>query len=113
MGAMNLFHPTSYWSTDELEKMETDDERANAEFQAMEFGICPDVLFCTAHPQKLFEGEAREDSRLKDDALEAEVLLRDCLVAPSVAHTRLMEDSDDDEKQQPKHNGNRGAWEML
>eukprot|EP01083_Nonionella_stella_P063309 164507_1 len=32
--------------------MKTYEERMQAEFQAVEFGICPDVLFSAAHPKK-------------------------------------------------------------
>lgn len=116
--AMNLFHPTSYLSNEDLEKMETDDERANAEFQAMEFGICPDMLFCAGHPQRLFAVETGSDASGQQGVAEADTLLKDCLVAPNVARTRFIEDSDDDEQKrqqhkQPKDSGNRGPWEML
>jgi len=113
--AMNLFHPFSYLSSEDLEKMDTDDERANAEFQATEFGICPDMLFRIGHPQRMFEGEVGDGSRGQHDAVQTELLLRDCLVVPTIARTRFMEDSDDDEQQQqqPKDSGNRGTWEML
>lgn len=49
---MNIFHPTSYLSPKDLEEMESDEQRKQAELQATEFGICPDQLFCAPHPQK-------------------------------------------------------------
>ena len=51
--AMNLFHPTSYLGPKDIEKMATGEEQAQAELQATEFGICPDMLFCEAHPQQV------------------------------------------------------------
>uniref|UniRef100_A0A7S3V655 BEACH domain-containing protein n=1 Tax=Chaetoceros debilis TaxID=122233 RepID=A0A7S3V655_9STRA len=50
--AHNVFHPTSYLSPKDVNKMKTYEERMQAEFQAVEFGICPDVLFSAAHPKK-------------------------------------------------------------
>lgn len=50
--AHNVFHPTSYLSPKDLNEMKTYEERMQAELQAVEFGICPDVLFSAAHPQK-------------------------------------------------------------
>jgi factor associated with neutral sphingomyelinase activation len=50
--AKNLFHPTSYLTPKDLEKMETEEEKMQAELQAIEFGICPDVLFTRQHPMK-------------------------------------------------------------
>lgn len=50
--AMNLFHPTSYLGPKDVENLATVEEQAQAELQATEFGICPDMLFCEAHPQR-------------------------------------------------------------
>jgi len=118
--AMNLFHPTSYLSSEDLEKMETDDERTNAEFQAMEFGICPDMLFCAGHPQRLFKVDVGGNASGQQSVTDLDTLLTDCLVVPNVARTQLLEDSDDDEQQrqrqqhkQDKDSGNSGPWEML
>lgn len=48
----NLFHPTAYLSPKDLDEMETESEKMQAELQATEFGICPDVLFSGQHPTK-------------------------------------------------------------
>jgi factor associated with neutral sphingomyelinase activation len=50
--AMNLFHPTSYLTPKDLEKMDTEEEKLQAELQATEFGVCPDTLFIGQHPAK-------------------------------------------------------------
>lgn len=50
--ADNLFHPTAYLSPSDYDEMKTDGEKFQAELQATEFGICPDVLFSAPHPQK-------------------------------------------------------------
>ena len=50
--AMNIFHPTSYLSPQDVEVMDSEEEKITAELQATEFGICPDMLFCAAHPRK-------------------------------------------------------------
>lgn len=50
--ADNLFHPTAYLSPKDYDEMKTDAERFQAELQATEFGICPDVLFSAPHPPK-------------------------------------------------------------
>ena len=50
--ADNLFHPTAYLSPSDYEELKSDTEKLQAELQATEFGICPDVLFSAPHPQK-------------------------------------------------------------
>ena len=50
--ALNLFHPTSYVQSTDFEAMKTDEEKMQAELQATEFGICPDLLFIRTHPLK-------------------------------------------------------------
>jgi len=50
--ADNLFHPTAYLSPQDLEEMDSEAEKMQAELQATEFGICPDVLFSSLHPRK-------------------------------------------------------------
>eukprot|EP00814_Leptocylindrus_danicus_P022848 CAMPEP_0116003358 /NCGR_PEP_ID=MMETSP0321-20121206/10_1 /TAXON_ID=163516 /ORGANISM="Leptocylindrus danicus var. danicus, Strain B650" /LENGTH=410 /DNA_ID=CAMNT_0003471555 /DNA_START=734 /DNA_END=1962 /DNA_ORIENTATION=- len=53
----NLFHKAAYLRPEDLQMMESDDERAHAELHAMEFGIVPDLLFTANHPLK---GEGAE-----------------------------------------------------
>ena len=48
--ARNLFHPISYIGPENFEAIHSPDEKARAELQASEFGICPDQLFCRKHP---------------------------------------------------------------
>ena len=50
--ADNLFHPTAYLTSQDLEEMDSEAEKIQAELQATEFGICPDVLFSSLHPRK-------------------------------------------------------------
>ena len=50
MEASNLFHPMAYLGPKDLDKMKTEEERFQAELQAVEFGIVPDILFGQAHP---------------------------------------------------------------
>ena len=50
--ALNLFHPTAYTSSADFDALKTEEERTQAELQATEFGICPDVLFSKPHPLK-------------------------------------------------------------
>lgn len=50
LSAMNLFHPTAYLTPEDLDKMETGEKKMQAELQATEFGICPDMLFNDVHP---------------------------------------------------------------
>lgn len=50
--AMNVFHPTSYLSPKDVDAMESEEQKSTAELQATEFGICPDMLFCSPHPNK-------------------------------------------------------------
>ena len=50
--AMNVFHPTSYLGPKDIEALDTEEKKAQAELQATEFGICPDMLFCEPHPSK-------------------------------------------------------------
>jgi hypothetical protein len=50
--ALNLFHPTSYIQSSDFEAMKTEEEKMQAELQATEFGICPDLLFVRTHPLK-------------------------------------------------------------
>ena len=50
--ALNLFHPTSYIQPSDFDAMKTEEEKMQAELQATEFGICPDLLFVRTHPLK-------------------------------------------------------------
>lgn len=52
MEANNLFHNMSYLGPTELAGMQTEEERFQAELQATEFGIVPDLLFRGPHPLK-------------------------------------------------------------
>jgi hypothetical protein len=52
MEACNLFHPCAYLGPADLGAMESKDERFQAELQATEFGIVPDMLFTGPHPDK-------------------------------------------------------------
>lgn len=47
--ASNLFHPSAYLGPADLSAM-SDGERFQAELQAVEFGIVPDMLFAASHP---------------------------------------------------------------
>lgn len=50
--AQNLFHPTAYLGPADLENLQSEEERFQAELQAAEFGTVPDQLFENAHPIK-------------------------------------------------------------
>lgn len=50
MEASNLFHPMAYLGPKDLKEMDSDEERFQAELQAVEFGIVPDLLFGQPHP---------------------------------------------------------------
>ena len=50
--ASNLFHRTAYLGPTDLASMKSEDERFQAELQATEFGIVPDMLFVGQHPGK-------------------------------------------------------------
>ncbi len=50
--AMNVFHPTSYYTPQDVERMNSEEKKTQAELQATEFGICCDMLFCAPHPSK-------------------------------------------------------------
>ena len=50
--ARNLFHPLSYLGPSDLDAIQSEEERKRVEFQANEFGIVPDQLFCKEHPLK-------------------------------------------------------------
>jgi WD40 repeat protein len=50
--ANNLFHKMAYLGPTDLSRMATEEERAQAELQATEFGIVPDQLFTSEHPMK-------------------------------------------------------------
>mmetsp|Transcript_30647 Transcript_30647/g.63966 ORF Transcript_30647/g.63966 Transcript_30647/m.63966 type:complete len:948 (+) Transcript_30647:63-2906(+) len=50
--ARNLFHPTSYLGPADMDGMQSEEQRNQAELQATEFGIIPDQLFCKEHPGK-------------------------------------------------------------
>lgn len=50
--ASNLFHRMAYMGPNDLKQMKTDEERSQAELQATEFGIVPDLLFTKMHPSK-------------------------------------------------------------
>jgi factor associated with neutral sphingomyelinase activation len=50
--ANNIFHHNAYLGPTDLAGMQTEEERFQAELQATEFGIVPDMIFQKAHPQK-------------------------------------------------------------
>lgn len=50
--ALNVFHPTSYLGPEDIDQMDTEEQKIQAELQATEFGICPDMLFSAPHPKK-------------------------------------------------------------
>lgn len=50
--AQNLFHPSAYLGPADLETLQSEEERFQAELQAAEFGTVPDQLFENAHPMK-------------------------------------------------------------
>lgn len=52
MEANNVFHPNAYLGPTDIAGMQTEEERFTAELQATEFGIVPDKLFLSDHPQK-------------------------------------------------------------
>ena len=50
--ANNIFHHNAYLGPTDLAGMQTEEERFQAELQATEFGIVPDMIFQKAHPLK-------------------------------------------------------------
>jgi factor associated with neutral sphingomyelinase activation len=64
MEADNVFHHNAYLGPSDLSGMQTEGERFQAELQATEFGIVPDMLFRFEHPQK-------------SDAFKADFILAD------------------------------------
>eukprot|EP00560_Eucampia_antarctica_P002686 CAMPEP_0197831006 /NCGR_PEP_ID=MMETSP1437-20131217/7608_1 /TAXON_ID=49252 ORGANISM="Eucampia antarctica, Strain CCMP1452" /NCGR_SAMPLE_ID=MMETSP1437 /ASSEMBLY_ACC=CAM_ASM_001096 /LENGTH=236 /DNA_ID=CAMNT_0043433731 /DNA_START=319 /DNA_END=1026 /DNA_ORIENTATION=- len=64
--SMNLFHSSAYLCPTDLESLPTSQERIQAELQATEFGIVPDLLFCEEHPSK-------NDLELLDSFVEASI----------------------------------------
>lgn len=50
--ASNLFHRMAYMGPSDLKDMKTEEEKIQAELQATEFGIVPDILFRDPHPPK-------------------------------------------------------------
>lgn len=59
MSSNNLFHRMAYLGPTDLAGMQTEEERYQAELQATEFGIVPDLLFDGPHPsrfKKMSEG---------------------------------------------------------
>lgn len=50
--ANNIFHHNAYLGPTDIAGMQTEEERFQAELQATEFGIVPDMIFQKAHPQK-------------------------------------------------------------
>jgi len=96
MEASNLFHRMAYLGPDDLDEMGSDEERFQAELQATEFGIVPDMLFCGPHP-------LREDPVGSDD-----------FVAPDTGRASVDADNDgglDIETDLPQ--GDQHAWEIL
>jgi len=75
--AMNIFHPTSYYTPKDVERMESEEKKAQAELQATEFGICCDMLFCAPHPHKNDNPKVIDAARLfnlnNDRALDPDV----------------------------------------
>jgi WD40 repeat protein len=63
--ASNLFHPMAYLGPKDLQKMDSDEDRFQAELQAVEFGIVPDSLFGQPHP--LREDPAHPDECVLSD----------------------------------------------
>jgi len=64
MEANNVFHHNAYLGPTDLAGMQTEEERFQAELQATEFGIVPDMLFCSEHPLK---GDAVNDDFISSD----------------------------------------------
>jgi len=58
MEADNLFHQMAYLGPTELAGMQTEEERFQAELQATEFGIVPDLLFVGPHPLRHEKAES-------------------------------------------------------
>jgi factor associated with neutral sphingomyelinase activation len=79
--ACNLFHRCTYMGPSDLASMQAAGDRIQAEFQATEFGIVPDMLFVGPHPLK--EDPLQEDfvsleigrASSKEDSREAWELL--------------------------------------
>jgi len=64
MAADNVFHHNAYLGPTDLAGMQTEEERFQAELQATEFGIVPDLLFSGEHPLK---NDAIDDSFISPD----------------------------------------------
>jgi len=92
--AMNLFHPTSYLGPKDIDRMELEEEKMQAELQATEFGICPDVLFCSPHPLKSKNLDVIQDGLFVTD------------------NGRMM-DVNDDGVTDTFERRDRGSWEIL
>lgn len=65
MEASNLFHRMAYLGPKDLKEMDSDEERFQAELQAVEFGIVPDLLF--GQPHVLREDPADPDECVLSD----------------------------------------------
>jgi len=74
--ALNLFHPASYVKSSTFDAMATEEERQQAQLQATEFGITPDLLFCLPHPRRsdLVLGDDFIASDLSDRAMSLDQL---------------------------------------
>lgn len=64
MEADNVFHHNAYLGPTDLAGMQTEEERFQAELQATEFGIVPDMLFRGEHPLK---NDAIDDDFISPD----------------------------------------------
>lgn len=90
MEACNLFHPCAYLGPADLGAMESKDERFQAELQATEFGIVPDMLFSGPHPAKGAHHD-HQQSELTE------------FVSPNIGRASSGDDMA----------GNKDAWELL
>jgi len=108
----NLFHPTAYLGPSDLESMATEEERMQAELQATEFGIVPDLLFCLPHPSKMVNDQ--EDDNENDNGLN--------FFAPETGRAVIIEDmNDNDDHDDIKHYHHESKttsavdqpWELL
>jgi factor associated with neutral sphingomyelinase activation len=84
MEANNMFHHISYLGPTDLAGMQTEEERFQAELQATEFGIVPDMLFRGPHP-------------LRQDAVN------DDFISPDIGRASSKDDAA----------AGREAWELL
>lgn len=94
LDANNLFHPCAYLGSTDLSAMATEQERYQAELQATEFGIVPDLLFCKPHPKR-----SSGSVSMEEDTVSATDF-----VSPDIGRDSSKEDAT---------TGGREAWELL